>query len=83
MHGSSLRSHLGLFAYIFYYTAVTICLNSTLWTEKCPFDMPKIYRELGIGIVPYSPLGHGFFGGKAVIESVPANSFLVCSTYLS
>ncbi|KAH7571914.1 hypothetical protein JRO89_XS04G0166300 [Xanthoceras sorbifolium] len=33
-------------------------------------------RELGIGIVPYSPLGRGFFGGKAVLESIPANSFL-------
>ena len=38
--------------------------------------MPKC-RELGIGVVPYSPLGHGFFGGKAVIESVHASSFLV------
>ncbi|PQP96954.1 putative aldo-keto reductase 1 [Prunus yedoensis var. nudiflora] len=27
--------------------------------------------------VPYSPLGRGFFGGKAVLESVPANSFLL------
>lgn len=34
-------------------------------------------RELGIGLVPYSPLGRGFFGGKAVVETVPANSFLV------
>ncbi|PON87140.1 Aldo/keto reductase/potassium channel subunit beta [Trema orientale] len=33
-------------------------------------------RELGIGIVPYSPLGRGFFGGKAVVESLPANSSL-------
>ena len=40
-----------------------------------------MYRELGIGIVPYSPLGRGFFGGKAVIESIPANSFLVCSWF--
>ncbi|KAI9184948.1 hypothetical protein LWI28_002772 [Acer negundo] len=32
--------------------------------------------ELGIGIVPYSPLGKGFFGGRAVVESIPANSFL-------
>ncbi|WRX23390.1 NADP-dependent oxidoreductase domain - like 10, partial [Theobroma cacao] len=32
--------------------------------------------QLGIGIVPYSPLGHGFFGGRAVEESVPANSVL-------
>lgn len=35
------------------------------------------HRELGIGIVPYSPLGRGFFGGKAVVESLPANSFQV------
>lgn len=34
-------------------------------------------RELGIGIVPYSPLGRGFFGGKAVVESLPSNSFVV------
>ncbi|KAK0599748.1 hypothetical protein LWI29_008204 [Acer saccharum] len=33
-------------------------------------------RELGVGIVPYSPLGKGFFGGKAVVESIPANSYL-------
>ncbi|KAK8980858.1 hypothetical protein V6N11_047989 [Hibiscus sabdariffa] len=32
--------------------------------------------ELGIGIVPYSPLGSGFFGGKGVVETLPANSFL-------
>ena len=48
--------------------------------RKVSFGYAKMYRELGIGIVPYSPLGHGFFGGKAVIESVPANSYLVCST---
>ena len=35
------------------------------------------YRELGIGIVPYSPLGRGFFGGKAVVESLPSNSDLL------
>jgi aryl-alcohol dehydrogenase-like predicted oxidoreductase len=35
-------------------------------------------RELGIGIVAYSPLGHGFFGGKAVMESLPNESYLVC-----
>ena len=34
-------------------------------------------RELGIGIVPYSPLGRGFFGGKVVDENAPANTFLV------
>ncbi|KAF5206152.1 Perakine reductase [Thalictrum thalictroides] len=35
-----------------------------------------VRRELGIGIVAYSPIGSGFFGGKAVIENVPADSFL-------
>ena len=34
-------------------------------------------RELGIGIVPYSPLGRGFFAGKGVVENVAANSLLV------
>lgn len=34
-------------------------------------------RELGIGIVSYSPLGRGFFAGKAVVESLPAESLLV------
>ncbi|KAJ0982448.1 hypothetical protein J5N97_010703 [Dioscorea zingiberensis] len=33
-------------------------------------------RELGIGIVAYSPLGRGFFGGKGVIESLPENIHL-------
>jgi len=28
------------------------------------------YRELGIGIVPYSPLGRGFFGGKGIVQDV-------------
>lgn len=36
-----------------------------------------LYRELGIGIVAYSPLGHGFFGGKAVVESLPNGSLIV------
>lgn len=36
------------------------------------------HRELGIGIVAYSPLGHGFFGGKAVVEDLPTNSAIVC-----
>ncbi|KAF9622799.1 hypothetical protein IFM89_034034 [Coptis chinensis] len=34
-------------------------------------------RQLGIGIVAYSPLGRGFFGGKAVVERLPEKSKLV------
>ncbi|KAK7337904.1 hypothetical protein VNO77_18495 [Canavalia gladiata] len=48
----------------------------SLWTRDIEQDIVPLCRELGIGIVPYSPLGRGFFGGKAVIESIPANSFL-------
>ncbi|PHU10001.1 putative aldo-keto reductase 2 [Capsicum chinense] len=41
------------------------------------YSHPSLYtRELGIGIVPYSPVGRGLFAGKAVLESLPANSFL-------
>ncbi|MBA0618883.1 hypothetical protein Godav_028152, partial [Gossypium davidsonii] len=35
-----------------------------------------VEKELGIGIVPYSPLGRGFFGGRTVAETVPGISFL-------
>ncbi|XP_050275014.1 probable aldo-keto reductase 1 [Quercus robur] len=48
----------------------------SLWTREIEEEIVPLCRELGIGIVPYSPLGRGFFGGKAVIESIPANSFL-------
>ncbi|KAJ1413894.1 NADP-dependent oxidoreductase domain [Sesbania bispinosa] len=48
----------------------------SLWTREIEQDIVPLCRKLGIGIVPYSPLGRGFFGGKAVIESIPANSFL-------
>uniref|UniRef100_A0A7N2LV80 NADP-dependent oxidoreductase domain-containing protein n=1 Tax=Quercus lobata TaxID=97700 RepID=A0A7N2LV80_QUELO len=34
------------------------------------------FLELGIGIVAYSPLGRGFFAGKAVLESLPTESVL-------
>uniref|UniRef100_A0A7N2LW72 NADP-dependent oxidoreductase domain-containing protein n=1 Tax=Quercus lobata TaxID=97700 RepID=A0A7N2LW72_QUELO len=33
--------------------------------------------EIGIGIVTYGPLGHGFLGGKAVMESLHNESMLV------
>lgn len=47
----------------------------SLWTRDIEEEIVPICRELGIGIVAYSPLGHGFFGGKAVVESIPTNSF--------
>ncbi|KAL4302095.1 hypothetical protein GQ457_10G013800 [Hibiscus cannabinus] len=37
----------------------------SLWTRDVEEEIVPLCRELGIGIVPYSPLGRGFFGGKA------------------
>ncbi|KAL5702189.1 palmitoyltransferase akr1 [Ranunculus cassubicifolius] len=48
----------------------------SLWTRDIEDEIVPLCKELGIGLVPYSPLARGFFGGKAVVESLPANSFL-------
>lgn len=55
-------------------TAVQMEWN--LWTREIEEEIVPLCRELGIGIVTYSPLGRGFFAGKAMVESLPANSFL-------
>ncbi|XP_058002708.1 probable aldo-keto reductase 1 isoform X2 [Hevea brasiliensis] len=49
----------------------------SLWTRDIEEEIIPLCRDLGIGIVPYSPLGRGFFAGKAIMESLPANSSLV------
>ncbi|XP_016565935.2 perakine reductase [Capsicum annuum] len=51
-------------------------LEYSLWTREIEEDVIPLCRELGIGIVAYSPLGHGFFGGKAVTESLPEGSMM-------
>ncbi|XP_062144718.1 probable aldo-keto reductase 1 isoform X2 [Alnus glutinosa] len=48
----------------------------SLWTRDIEEEIIPLCRELGIGIVPYSPLGHGFFAGKGIAESLAANSNL-------
>ncbi|KAF8017965.1 hypothetical protein BT93_H2998 [Corymbia citriodora subsp. variegata] len=48
----------------------------SLWTRDIEHEIVPLCRELGIGIVPYCPLGSGFFGGRGVTEAVPADSFL-------
>src|SRR5215218_9512139 len=35
----------------------------SLWTRDPEADLLPLLRELGIGFVPYSPLGHGFLTG--------------------
>jgi aryl-alcohol dehydrogenase-like predicted oxidoreductase len=35
----------------------------SLWTRDAEAELLSLLRELGIGFVPYSPLGHGFLTG--------------------
>ncbi|KAK3190138.1 hypothetical protein Dsin_029699 [Dipteronia sinensis] len=53
-----------------------IQMEYSLWTREIEEEIIPLCRELGIGIVAYGPLGHGFFGGKAVAESLPNESLL-------
>ncbi|KAK3418412.1 hypothetical protein EUGRSUZ_H04373 [Eucalyptus grandis] len=46
----------------------------SLWTRDIEQELVPLCRELGIGIVPYSPVGRGFFGGRGVIGAVPGKS---------
>ncbi|KAA0067155.1 hypothetical protein IC582_024073 [Cucumis melo] len=48
----------------------------SIWTRDIEEEIVPLCRELGIGIVPYSPLGRGFFAGKAVVENLPVGSHL-------
>ena len=43
-------------------TAVQI--EYSLWTRDVERDMVPLLRELGIGLVAYAPLGHGFLTGR-------------------
>ncbi|XP_038715067.1 perakine reductase-like [Tripterygium wilfordii] len=51
-------------------------MEYSLWTPDIEDEIIPLCRELGIEIVPYSPLGRGIFGGKAVVVSLPANTYL-------
>ncbi|KAH7661426.1 Aldo-keto reductase protein [Dioscorea alata] len=42
----------------------------SLWTRDIEQEIVPLCRELGIGIVPFSPLGRGFFGGRGVTGSL-------------
>ncbi|XP_021282559.1 probable aldo-keto reductase 1 [Herrania umbratica] len=53
-----------------------IQMEWSLWTRDIEDEIVPLCRELGIGIVPYSPLGRGFFCGRAVAESLPPGTFL-------
>ncbi|KAH0637590.1 auxin-induced protein PCNT115-like [Solanum tuberosum] len=48
----------------------------SLWTRDLEEEIVPTCRELGIGIVPYSPLGRGFFSaGPELIESLAEGDF--------
>ncbi|PRQ41850.1 putative perakine reductase [Rosa chinensis] len=48
----------------------------SLWTRDIEEEIVPLCRELGIGIVPYSPLGQGFLGGRAAVEAIPSSSIV-------
>jgi len=52
-------------------TAVQI--EWSLWARDIEEEIVPLCRELHIGIVCYSPLGRGFFSGKAVLEKLQEN----------
>ncbi|KAB2092556.1 hypothetical protein ES319_A02G038900v1 [Gossypium barbadense] len=51
-------------------------MEYSLWTREIEDEIIPLCRELEIGIVAYSPLGRGFFGGKGVEETMPNGSQL-------
>ncbi|MYS57165.1 aldo/keto reductase [Streptomyces sp. SID6013] len=50
----------------------------SLWEREVEQEILPVVRELGIGFVPYSPLGHGFLTGTVrTIEHLDASDFRV------
>ncbi|WP_327725425.1 aldo/keto reductase [Streptomyces europaeiscabiei] len=48
----------------------------SLWTRDVEAEILPLLRELGIGLVPWSPLGHGFLTGKVrATEHFEANDW--------
>jgi aryl-alcohol dehydrogenase-like predicted oxidoreductase len=47
----------------------------SLWTRDVETDALDAMRELGVGLVPYSPLGRGFLTGTVDTANLDANDF--------
>jgi aryl-alcohol dehydrogenase-like predicted oxidoreductase len=47
----------------------------SLWTRDVETDALDAMRELGVGLVPYSPLGRGFLTGTVDVSALGANDF--------
>ncbi len=50
--------------------------STSLWTREPETGILPACRELGVGFVPFSPLGRGFFSGTVrTLDGLPANDF--------
>ena len=47
----------------------------SLWSREVEDEVLPALRELGIGFVPYSPLGRGFLTGTVNAEALPEDDF--------
>jgi aryl-alcohol dehydrogenase-like predicted oxidoreductase len=47
----------------------------SLWERGVEREVLPVLQELGIGFVPYSPLGRGFLTGTVDVQSLSANDF--------
>ncbi len=47
----------------------------SLWSRDVEDEVLPALRELGIGFVPYSPLGRGFLTGTVTAEALPESDF--------
>lgn len=47
----------------------------SLWERRVERRVLPAVRELGVGFVPYSPLGRGFLTGSVDVEKLEANDF--------
>jgi aryl-alcohol dehydrogenase-like predicted oxidoreductase len=47
----------------------------SLWERRIEKTILPTARELGVGLVPYSPLGRGFLTGAVNVEQLEANDF--------
>ena len=43
----------------------------SLWTRDVEGEILPVLKELGIGLVPFSPLGRGFLTGQVTPENIP------------
>jgi aryl-alcohol dehydrogenase-like predicted oxidoreductase len=47
----------------------------SLWTRDIEDDVVGVMRELGVGLVPYSPLGRGFLTGTVDVNALDPKDF--------